>query len=94
MVQEEKKMMKRSNNIIMENRRTVSISGVIDVESFDEQSIVLNTDLGILTIAGDELHINKLNVENGDMNIEGEIGALMYQEREEKREGIFSKLFR
>lgn len=94
MVQEEKKMMKRSNNIIMENRRTVSVSGVIDVESFDEQSIILNTDLGILTIAGDSLHINKLNVENGDMNIEGEIGALMYQEREEKHEGLFSKLFR
>ncbi len=94
MIQEEKKIMKRSNNIIMENRHLVSVSGVIDVESFDEQSIVLNTDLGILTIAGENLHINKLNVENGDMNIEGDIGALMYHEAEEKHESIFSKLFR
>lgn len=94
MVQEDKRSAKRSNNIIMENRRIVSISGVIDIESFDENSIILNTDLGVLTIAGENLHINKLNVENGDMNVEGEIGALMYHESEEKRDGFFSKIFR
>ncbi len=94
MLQEDKKISKRSNNIIMENRRIVSVSGVIDIESFDEQSVILNTDLGVLTIAGENLHINKLNVENGDMNVEGEIGALMYHEAEEKRDGFFTKLFR
>ena len=56
------------HNIIMENRKKVSVSGVDDVESFNEEEIVLHTEnQGILILKGAGLHINKLNVDSGDV---------------------------
>lgn len=85
------------HNVIIENRKKLSISGVEDVESFDEDSIVLYTGLGSMTIRGEDLHINKLSVESGEVVIEGEIDSLAYSDAGEGKNrgsGFFSRLFK
>ncbi len=95
MQQEEKRTtVKMPHNVIMEDRRNLTISGVSDIDSFDEQTVVLFTEMGELTVKGDDLHINKLNVETGELTMEGEIASLEYSEEERKSSGLFSRLFK
>ena len=70
---EDKKLNKQltNQNIIMENREKVTVSGVIDIHSFDDELVLAQTDLGILTIKGDDLKMNKLNLENNELIVEG-----------------------
>lgn len=92
---DEKNTQKQNNNIILENRRMLTISGVEDIDKFDESSIVMFTALGELTVKGKDLHINKVSVESGDLQVEGEIGALIYGSREHKNAASFlTKLFK
>ena len=63
------KTAKQNHNLILENRKSLSISGVTDVDSFDERAVCLYTQLGELTIQGRELHIDAMSVESGDMTI-------------------------
>ena len=83
-------------NVILENRNKLSISGVRDVLSFDDQIVILETDLGMLTVKGDNLKINKLSIDTADVIIEGEINTLSYSQKdlERRNEGIFSKIFK
>lgn len=84
-------------NIIIENRKKVSISGVRDVESFDDENIVLYTELGLLTIQGENLHINKLNIDNGELIIEGDVDSCIYSDSDisnSKGLGLFKKMFK
>lgn len=83
-----------AHNIIMENRRMLNLSGVKDVDSFDEQTIVLATELGELTIKGLKLHISHLNQETGELNVDGEISELLYSDVQIEPHGFFSRLFR
>jgi len=82
------------HNLVLENRRKLSISGVLDVDSFDESTIIVNTEMGELTIQGQDLHINNLSIETGEMCIEGSISTLLYSEIEKRSGGFFSKVFR
>ena len=91
---EEKTAPKRIHNLVMENRKKLTVSAVTDVDSFDEQTIVMYTDLGQLTVRGENLHINKLSVESGDMEIEGTIIALAYSEKTPVRGGLLARIFR
>ena len=75
---------KTNHSVIMENRRTMTISGITDVDSFDEKTISLYTQLGELTIKGRELHIDSMNVETGDMVITGDIWSAVYGDRDRK----------
>lgn len=83
-----------SHNIILENRRMLSLSGVKDVDSFDEESVVLLTELGELTVKGLKLHISHLNQETGEVNIDGEICELVYADVNLEPVGFWAKLFR
>ncbi|MBR6549412.1 MAG: sporulation protein YabP [Clostridia bacterium] len=83
----------RSHNIIMENRKTLSVSGVSDVDSFDEQTIVIHTGMGELTVKGTELHIERLSTDAGELTVNGNIYGLMYTDDREKN-GFWAKLFR
>lgn len=86
---------KLPHNVIMEDRHTLTVSGVSDVDSFDEQSVILFTQEGEMTVKGSQLHINRLSLEIGEILIEGEIDALIYSTREIKQSGgFFSKVFR
>ena len=71
-------------NLILENRKKLNISGIIDVDSFDEKTISLYTQLGELTIQGRELHIDSMSVETGDMTITGDIWAIVYGDKDKK----------
>jgi sporulation protein YabP len=82
------------HNCILEDRKRLSVSGVNNVESFDEETIVAATDYGDLTIKGQRLHITKLSLEIGELAIEGEIFSLSYSEAVEKSGGFLSRVFR
>lgn len=83
-------------NIVLENRERLSISGVLDVLSFDDQIIIVETELGLLTIKGEDLRINKLSIDTSETIVNGNIMQIAYSENtmEKKGEGIFSKIFK
>ena len=91
---EEKKDVKLSHNLILKERKSLNISGVLDVGSFDDNAVVAYTDLGELTIKGSNLHINKINLDSGDLELDGEVYSLEYAEDRPAERGFFSKLFR
>ncbi len=93
-MQEDKNAQKRIHNIVIENRKKMTVSAVSDVDSFDEGLITMYTDMGQLTIKGENLHINKLSVESGDVEIEGTVYALVYTNTTANKGGFISKLFR
>lgn len=85
---------KGGNHLIsVENRRQVMASGVLDVDRFDEKAVVVLTNLGVLTVEGEDLHINRLNVESGEIAIEGAIDCLRYSDLKEKG-SVLKGLFR
>ncbi len=67
-------------NIIIESRKKISISGVEDVDSFDEDNITLYTSMGTLLLSGHDFHINKLNVDTGELIIEGEFDSCRFDD--------------
>ncbi len=81
------------HNVIMENRNRMSISGVEDVESFDDASVSLFTTQGLMTVRGAGLHIERLSLETGELNIEGSIDSLEYTD-EQPAGSFWARLFR
>lgn len=67
------------------DRKIVNLQGVKDVHSFNEDTVILETELGLLTIQGEELHINNLNVEQSNLNITGKILSFTYSENMDLR---------
>ena len=99
MIIDEKKNSTNSNlmqNLVLENREKLSISGVNDVLSFDDQIVILETGLGLLTVKGENLRINKLSLDSEEVIIEGEINNLSYSEKEMERKNssILGKIFK
>lgn len=91
---DEKRMNAMPHNLVLEDRRMLTVSGVSDVDSFDEETVIVFTDLGELTVRGKNLHINRLSVEVGELTVEGNIAALIYSDETPKNSGFFSKVFR
>lgn len=84
-------------NLILENRNKLSISGVNDVLSFDDQIVIVDTELGLLTVKGENLRINKLSIDTSEVIVEGEISSLSYSDKEHehaKNGGFISKIFK
>lgn len=83
-------------NLILENRGKLSISGVNDVLSFDDQVVMVETELGLLTVKGENIRINKLSIDTSEVIIEGDISYLSYSDKElEKTKGsLISKIFK
>lgn len=92
----ENKIEDNKSNLALEDRKRLTLSGVIEVISFDEQKIDLTTKLGNLTIKGEELKMNKLDVQNGDVIIVGSISYMVYNGKISKKsnESIISRLFK
>lgn len=93
---EEKKINKITNqNLILENREKLSVTGIVDIHSFDDELVLAQTDLGIITIKGDDLKMNKLNLENNELIVEGQISAIAYSDVvSSKKSGFMNKLFK
>ncbi len=83
-------------NIILENRGKLTISGVLDVLSFDDQVVILETELGLLTVKGENLRINKLSIDTSEVIVEGDINSLNYSDKESNKTsgGLISKIFK
>lgn len=97
---DERNMMNQNNiiqNIILESREKLTITGVLDVLSFDDQIVIVETQLGLLTIKGEDLRINKLSIDSSEVIIEGEIYNLGYSESSNEKKsssGILGKIFK
>lgn len=83
-----------AHHIILEEREQLSVSGVEEVESFDENTIVMDTACGALIVRGEDLHIEKLSLDGGDLKVEGTIDSLSYEESRRDRGSLLSRLFR
>lgn len=81
-------------NVIIEGRKKLNVSGVKDVISFDDETILLNTALGNMTIKGDDLHVLGFNNESGDFSAIGQIHAVVYMSDGKSSGGFLSKIFR
>lgn len=82
-------------NIILENREKLNVSGVKDVLSFDDLVVIMDTELGLLTVKGENLKINKLNIDTSEVIVEGKINNLSYSETQSKKDGgLFGKIFK
>ena len=99
MIEDKKMTSTTMQNIYLENREKLSISGVKDVLSFDDQMVILETELGLLTIKGDNLRINKLSIDTSDVAIDGKVNTLVYSEGSQDKKGgksnsFLSKIFK
>ena len=84
-------------NLILENRQKLSISGVLDVLSFADQVVILETELGLLTVKGENIRINKLSIDTSEVIVEGDISYLAYSDKESdksKGNSFMSKIFK
>ena len=82
------------HNLILEDRSHLTVSGVLDVDSFDESIVVIYTEMGTLTVRGSELHINALNVETGDLTVEGNVASMVYTENSKTKGSLLSRIFK
>ena len=85
-----------AHKIVLNNRNQGNLTGILDVISFDENTIVLDTDMGLLTINGKDLHVNRLSLEKGEIDIEGRTDSLVYSAGGGAKSGesFFAKLFK
>ena len=77
------------HRVVMEERNSLTVSGVSDVERFDEHEIVMSTSRGTLVVTGENLHIEKLSLDGGDLKVEGDVDALVYEDDHRDRGGSF-----
>lgn len=85
---------RQKHQIVLKNREKVIISGAAEVDSFDEHRVVLITELGVLLIKGSGLHIQSLNVESGDVSVQGHIDSVDYIEAQSQGGSFWSKFFK
>ena len=74
-------------------REQLTISGVEDVERFDETGIVMSTAAGTLLVSREDLHIGKLSLDGGELHVDGRIDAVSYEDGGQERQGFFRRLF-
>lgn len=74
-------------------REHLTVSGVEDVERFDESCIVMATCVGTLVVTGEDLHIGKLSLDGGELHVDGHIDAVNYEEQAVRHSGLLSRLF-
>lgn len=87
----------RTHKIVLWNRKTAAITGVTDVLSFDLREVLLETEQGLLTVRGKDLHVNRLNVEKGEVDLEGSIDSAVYSDTHNKgaqKENLLVRFFK
>lgn len=88
---------KRQHKMAVHNRKSCSLSGVADVIAFDEGEVILETDMGVLVVKGHDLHVKRLDLEKGEVDIDGRMDSFFYSEQRNsaaKGESFISRLFR
>ena len=82
-----------AHRLELDGRESLTVSGVEDVERFDETGIVMSTASGTLVITGEDLHIGKLSLDGGELHVDGRIDSLTYEDQGVGRGGLFGRLF-
>ena len=93
----EEKIGGRPHRLMMEDRGKMSMTGIVDVISFDEDQVVLDTDKGLLTIKGKDLCVSRLTLDKGEVDVDGQADSLIYSSNVSLRrsgESLLSRLFR
>ena len=94
---EERHQVAKTHKVTLNNRHSATITGVADVLSFDLNEILLETEQGMLMIKGEDLHVNRLTLEKGEIDVEGRIDSFCYSEVNaytKSNEPFFSRLFK
>jgi sporulation protein YabP len=87
----------RNHRLVLNDRSTMNLSGVKDVISFDVSQVLLETEAGMLMIKGEDLHVSRLMLEEGEVDVEGRVDSLVYSEvtsYAKKAENLFGRLFK
>ncbi|MBE5759015.1 MAG: sporulation protein YabP [Clostridiales bacterium] len=87
----------KGHRVTIEAKRKITVTAVEDIDSFNENEIIFLTTAGMMTVSGQDLHINRLSLEEGILSIDGEIFAIDYADLEEQRtqkSGFFSRVFK
>lgn len=93
----EERQVPKAHKLVINNRKTSMVTGVLDVLSFDLQEVLLETEQGMLMIKGRDLHVNRLNLEKGEVDLAGQIDSIAYSDVHQsakKNESLFTKLFK
>lgn len=83
-----------THRLVLEGRDRLSVTGVLDVESFDESAAVLETSRGSMILRGQGLHVEELNLGAGEVRISGEVDSIQYEENNRTQGSFISRLFR
>lgn len=95
MPMEEKKRSVSRHSLHIDKRESVSVNGVTDVISFDEESVISETEMGVLIIRGVNLHVNRINLESGELSVSGEIDGVSYENSSGgKSKSLIGRLFK
>ncbi len=93
----EERTIQKNHKLVVNNRKTSLVTGVIDVLSFDLNEILLETQQGMMMVKGTDLHVNRLSLEKGEVDLSGNIDSISYSDIHaggKQAENLFSKLFR
>ena len=93
----EEQRITKVHKLVVNNRKTSTVTGVLDVLSFDLNEILLETEMGMLMVKGMDLHVNRLSVEKGEVDLSGNIDSIAYSsvnQASRQNENFFAKLFR
>ncbi len=93
----EEKLNRRPHKVELSNRERGCITGISDVVSFDENQIILDTDMGLLTLKGKNLHVSRLTLEKGEVDIDGSFDSFIYSSNDSFRksgESLLKRLFK
>ena len=82
-----------AHRLELTGREKLTVSGVEDVERFDENSIVMMTSAGTLVVSGSDLHIGKLSLDGGELRVDGQIDSIAYEDGLRERGGFLGRLF-
>lgn len=93
----EERQLQKAHKLVVNNRKTSMVTGVLDVLSFDLNEVLLETEQGMLMVKGTDLHVNRLTLEKGEVDLAGNINSVSYSEagsQAKQGEKFLSKLFR
>ena len=94
---EERQASTGQHKLILTNRSKISLNGITDILSFDVNEILIETELGMLMIRGKDLHVNRLTLEKGEVDISGKVDSLQYSylsTGNDRGESFFGRLFK
>ena len=94
---EEQQKTVKAHKLVVNNRKTSMVTGVLDVLSFNLNEILLETEQGMLMVKGTDLHVNRVNLEKGEIDLSGNIESISYSDIQspgKQAESLFGKLFR